>query len=351
MQVQRWAVMALAVITWMLPALSGDGATLIPGSALREPSGTSSGTSSGNIEKVTPTPEPAPSGPVPAGGDLRALAKGSGSTTDVTSSDQLAQAIAAARPGDTIRMAAGTYSPVVISSSGTAEKPITLTGPADAVITGRGKGYALHMNGASYWQLVGFGVSGGGKGVMLDHVRHTLLDSLTVGRSGDEAVHFRTNSSDNTIQRSTIHDTGLDQPQYGEGVYVGSARSNWKKITGGQPDLSMNNRVVGNTFQKITAENVDVKEGTAGTWISGNRFDGSATSGENYADSIVDVKGHDTTVIDNITTGNSPALKNIIETHVITDKATSGCGNTIEGNTTQGFTPEGAEVAMDKKCG
>ena len=55
-------------------------------------------------------------------------------------------------------------------------------------------------------------------------------------------------------------------------------------------------------------------------------------------------------MIDNITTGASPALTNIIETHVITDKATSGCGNTIEGNTTQGFTPKGADVAVDKKC-
>jgi hypothetical protein len=164
-------------------------------------------------------------------------------------------------------------------------------------------------------------------------------------------VHFRAASSDNTIQRATIHDTGLAQPQYGEGVYVGSAKSNWKKVSGGGPDLSMRNRVVGNTFRAITAENVDVKEETAGTLISGNRFDGSATSGQNYADSIVDVKGYDTTVVGNVTTGESTALKNIIETHVITDKATSGCGNTIEGNITEGFQPKGRQVAVDGKCG
>lgn len=358
MQVQRWAVLVLAVVMWALPGLGGDSTTdsgvrtiaadppssyvsttYLPGSAQRG--------KSGDTEEVTPPPVPTPA---PAGGELRTLAKGTGRTTDVGSSDQLTRAIAAARPGDTIRMAAGTYSPVVISTSGTAEDPITLTGPADAVITGSGKGYTVHMDGASWWQLVGFAVTGGGKGVMLDNVQHILLDSLDIGRTGDEAVHFRTHSSDNTIQRSTIHDTGLDQPQYGEGVYVGSARSNWKKITGGPPDLSMNNRIVGNTFRTITAENVDVKEATSGTWISGNRFDGSATSGQNFADSIVDVKGYSTTVIDNVTTGESPALTNIIETHVITDKATSGCGNTIAGNTTQGFTPKGADLAVDKKC-
>jgi hypothetical protein len=361
MQVRRWAGLVLTMIILVLPTLGCDAAdsglrsiavddppssyvakTYPPGSARRE--------QSGDTGAVPPRPAP-PSATAPAGGALRSLITGAGRTTDVRSSDELGRVVAAAEPGDTIRMAAGTYSPVAISGSGTAQNPITLTGPADAVITGSGKGYTVHLDGASHWQLVGFAVSGGGKGVMLDNAQHTLLDSLDVGRTGDEAVHFRTGSSDNTIQRSTIHDTGLSQPQYGEGVYVGSAKSNWKKVTGGRPDLSMNNRIVGNTFRTITAENVDVKEETSGTWISGNRFDGSATSGQNYADSIVDIKGFATTVIDNVTTGASPALENIIETHVITDKATSGCGNTIEGNTTQGFTPRGADVAVDKKCG
>lgn len=358
MQVQRWAVPALAVLACALAGcggptdsgvrtLAGDAPssyvsrTYLPGSAQRG--------QSGQTGAVTPEAAPEPV-PPPTGGELRPVVVGTGRTVDVSGSDQLAQAVAAARPGDTIRMAPGTYSPVVITTSGTAEAPITLTGPADAVVTGSGKDYTVHLDGASWWQLVGFTVTGGGKGVMLDDTQHTLLDSLDVGRTGDEAVHFRKNSSDNTLQRSTVHDTGLRQPEYGEGVYVGSAKSNWKKITGGQPDLSMNNRIVGNTFRTITAENVDVKEETSGTWISGNRFDGSATSGENYADSIVDVKGFATTVVDNVTTGDSPALTNIVETHVITDKATSGCGNTIEGNTTQGFTPRGALVAVDRKC-
>jgi Na+-translocating ferredoxin:NAD+ oxidoreductase RnfG subunit len=109
--------------------------------------------------------------------------------------------------------------------------------------------------------------------------------------------------------------------------------------------------VVGNTFKRITAENVDVKEETRGTLIAGNRFDGSAISGENFADSVVDVKGYGGTVTGNLTTGNAPALKNIIETHVITEPETSGCGNRIENNRVEGFRPAGALVAVDKKCG
>jgi hypothetical protein len=281
------------------------------------------------------------------------LVSGTGTTTAVATSAQLQQAIAAARPGDTIRLAAGRYTAVAIAGrSGTAQAPITLIGPPEAVIDGGSAtgGYALHLQDASFWQLSGITVTGGGKGVVIDHGQHNLLDSLDIGRTGDEAMHFRASSSDNTLQRSTIHDTGLAQPGFGEGAYLGSSQSNWPSVSAGQPDLSMRNRIVDNTFRAITAENVDVKEATAGALITGNRFDGSAISGANYADSVVDVKGYDNSVTDNLTTGTSPALRTIITTHVITTPATSGCGNTITGNTVQGFQPAGALVSVDPKC-
>jgi hypothetical protein len=348
MQVRQWVVIVLAV------ALGGcAGPAAAPAELPDDPSRYVSAVESpppGSAQRGRSGVAVAPT-PAPAVADLLKIVLGTGTTTAVADSGELSRALAAAKPGDTIRMAAGTYSPVVITTSGTEAAPITLTGPPEAVITGGARGYALHLDGASHWQLVGFGVSGGGKGVMLDNAQANLFDGLDIGRTADEAVHFRAASSDNTIQRATIHDTGLKQPQYGEGVYIGSAKSNWKKVSGGGPDLSMRNRVVGNTFRTITAENVDVKEETAGTLITGNRFDGSAISGENFADSVVDVKGYDTTVVDNVTTGESPALKNIIETHVITEPATSGCGNTIERNTTEGFEPKGVQVAVDKKCG
>ncbi|MCU1663238.1 MAG: hypothetical protein QOI36_2612 [Pseudonocardiales bacterium] len=375
MRVQRWVLLVVAVVVWAMPSLGGDTAHVAEtdavaragddrekdgsDSAQRKPSRDSDGAEAAPEE--TPPEEQKASAPAPSekratappalAGDLLAVVRGRGATIEVAGTSELKRAVGAARPGDTIRMAAGSYDPVVITRSGTAAAPITLTGQSDAVITGSGKGYTVHLDGSSYWQLVGFAVSGGGKGIMTDGSTGLLLDSLTVSDTGDEAVHFRGGSSDNTIQRSTIRNTGLNQPEYGEGVYVGSAKSNWKKYSDGRPDLSMNNRVVGNTFKRITAENVDVKEETRGTLIAGNRFDGSAISGENFADSVVDVKGYGGTVTGNLTTGNAPALKNIIETHVITEPETSGCGNRIENNRVEGFRPAGALVAVDKKCG
>lgn len=296
-------------------------------------------------------------------GTAQALGAGSGpSTTDfasvvqgdhtitVASSTALHAALANAAPGDVIRLAPGTYQRIQITGNGTADKPITLTGPPQAVIS-TSSGNAVHLRDARHWQLVGFTVRGGGKAIMLDRSQSVLMDSLTVGRTGEEAVHFRSASSDNVLQRSHIHDTGRSQPGYGEGVYVGSAQSNWDQFgENGGPDLSMDNRVLGNTFSRITAENVDIKEETGGTVVARNRFDGSAVGGKNYADSVMDVKGYGALVVDNMTTGRSSALYNIIETHVVTQPATSGCGNTFERNTVEGFTPRGQLVAIDPDC-
>lgn len=290
-----------------------------------------------------------PAAPVTPGTELAELGDGTRAVA-VADDEALERALEDAAPGDVIRLAAGTYEAIEVTASGTPDAPITLSGPREAVIVADG-GYAVHLQGASHWQLVGFSVTGGGKGIVVDGGGENVLDSLSVGGTGDEAVHFRSSSSGNVIQRSLVHDTGLEQPQYGEGVYVGSAKSNWRKYgLDGGPDLSMDNRILENVFERITAENVDIKEETGGTAVARNAFDGSAISGENYADSVVDVKGFDALVVDNTTTGQSDALGNIIETHVITEPETSGCGNVIEGNRVEGFEPTGELVAVDRKC-
>jgi hypothetical protein len=107
-----------------------------------------------------------------------------------------------------------------------------------------------------------------------------------------EGVHFRSFSRYNVIKNSQIDGTGKKSPQYGEGVYIGSANSNWATYTSGQPDRSDRNIVVDNTFSNFTAEALDLKEGSIGGYVANNTFEGSALSGQNSADSWVDVKGN-----------------------------------------------------------
>jgi hypothetical protein len=232
---------------------------------------------------------------------------------DVDDARELVEALADAEPGDLIRLADGTYDGTFVAENdGAADARITLCGGRDAVIDGgdvKG-GYALHIT-ADYWTVSGIAVTNAQKGIVLDGANFVLLDQVEVHTVGDEAVHFRAHSSDNVIQDSEIHDTGLRREKFGEGVYIGSAVSNWEKYSDGVEDCSDRNEVLRNRIWNTTAESIDIKEGTTGGLIEGNTLDGSALSG---ADSWVDVKGNEYVIRDNVGT-NSPV--DGYQTHVI----------------------------------
>lgn len=226
-------------------------------------------------------------------------------TVTVGTARELTAALGAARPGAVIALRAGVYAGrFVARTSGTATAPITLCGSADAILDAGGKsnGYVLHLNGASYWRVSGFTVRNGQKGVIADRVQHTIISGLTVAAIGDEAIHLRRASSDNQVVGNVIRGTGLRSKRYGEGIYVGTAQSNWSSVTGGAPDRSDRNLISGNTISGTIAEAVDIKEGTTGGKLVGNTIDGSSITA---ADSAVDVKGNEWLISGNVVT-NSP---------------------------------------------
>lgn len=251
-------------------------------------------------------------------------------TVTVGDADGLAAALAAAAPGDVIAMADGTYSGnFVASESGTASAPIFLCGGAGAVLAGDGfqGGYVFHLDGADYWRLMGFTVTNGQKGVMADGTVGSVVQGLTVHAIGDEAVHLRGFSTDNLVKGNTIFDTGNRREKFGEGVYIGTAESNWCDISGCEPDRSDRNVVEGNVIYDVTAEGVDIKEGTTGGILRGNSFDGSSVTNDG-GDSWVDVKGNDWLIENNVGV-NTPM--DGFQVHKILDGW--GKGNRFAGNT------------------
>jgi hypothetical protein len=237
----------------------------------------------------------------------------SGKWIDVTNADELSAALKNAKSGDQIHLADGTYAGTFsIEQSGSADHRIVLCGTRKAIIDGGDvkNGYALHIT-ADYWTIQGITITNALKGVMLDGANFNVLDGIDVHNIGHEGVHFRTQSSDNIIQNSEIYDTGKKKEKFGEGVYLGSAVSNWKRYTDGEPDQSDRNNVLNNHIWNTASENIDIKEGTEGGLIEGNTLDGSQMSG---ADSWVDLKGNKYTVRGN-SGANSP--KDGFQTHVI----------------------------------
>ncbi|MFJ2953196.1 right-handed parallel beta-helix repeat-containing protein [Streptomyces sp. NPDC087270] len=306
-------------------------------------------------------------------------------TVSVSTSDQLVAALAAAAPGDTIQLADGSYTgKFVATTAGTSSKPITLVGSAKAVLhsseytgpsavatnaraasptaaraasaatpasscpTG-GTGYGLYLDGAAYWHLTGFTVDTASKGIVMDAAPHVTIDGVEVRNIGDEGVHFRKGSSDGVIENSYVHDTGQNQPGYGEGVYIGSAKSNWACYAGSSGvDASDDVQVLKNRIgPNVAAEGLDIKEGTKNGVVSGNTFDGTGEQNENSADSTIDAKGDGYRIDGNKV--SHPYLDGF-QTH--TAQSPYGCGNTFAGNTFSVTASDGygINVTNNKKC-
>jgi hypothetical protein len=275
-------------------------------------------------------------------------------TIPVSTADQLRTALANAKPGDTISLASGTYrGSFITQKAGTSGNPITLTGPSSAVLINDGPsgdapscpvptagwdpGYGLWLYNAPYWHIKGITVAESKKGIILDNSHHVTIDGVTVRKSDEEGVHFRRSSADGVIKNSTITDTGVVTKDYGEGVYLGSANSNWKcHGNSGGVDRSDRVQVLGNRIgPNVAAEHIDVKEGTQGGLISGNTFNGTGISGANSADSWIDVKGFNYRIENNTGTFAKPGtFANGYETHnpSTTPAFTNGCGNVWRDN-------------------
>ena len=279
---------------------------------------------------------------VPARPPARPVTKGR--NVYVATSEALASAIAAARLGQTIHLADGTYTgrtragdytgSFVVTRSGTTRAPITLMGGRGAVIDGGGTGghYGLYVLGASHWRFRGFTVANASKGVVSDGGSHNTYARIEIRDIGAEGLHLRAFSSDNLVTGVRVHDTGQKQEQFGEGIYVGSANSNWATYSDGRPDTSDRNRIVGSTVFRTGAESIDIKEGTTGGIVRGNHFDGAGMSGQNHSDSLIDVKGDGWLITDNRgTVSGSSAVLDGFQVHDV--YGDWGKGNVFRRNT------------------
>lgn len=252
-----------------------------------------------------------------------------GRIINVSTAAQLSSALLNAQPGDDIIMANGLYKgKFVITSavSGTSAKPITLRGSRNVVLDAENinTGYVLYLQ-ANYWKIKGFTITNGLKGLMTDGANHNVIDSIKVFNIGEEAIHLRRFSSHNTIQFAEISNTGLKTPDYGEGIYIGSAESNWATYTNGIPDRCDSNKILHNKIgPNVTVESIDIKEGTTGGYIGYNNFDATGITGIHYGDSWIDAKGNYYLLENN--TGFNPAGSALLDGYQV-HVAVSGWGN------------------------
>jgi hypothetical protein len=300
---------------------SGEAASTSSAPGPASPSGSTGSAGSAGISGSVPSTEAAGS----------SCAGGSGAIS-VSSAKELKKALSGARPGQEIVLAPGTYDGTfTVTASGTSAAPVTLCGPRSAILNGgsTSRGYTFYLNHASYWQLKGFTVTGGQKGVITDGSDYDLIYGLYVHSTGDEGIHLRSFSSHDTISHNLVSGTGLHEQFFGEGIYVGSAHKNWCRYSHCQPDASNDDVIAGNTISNTTAENIDIKEGTTGGKITGNHFDGTGMV-ESAATGWINVKGNDWTISDNTGVNGD---KNGFQVHQVYPGW--GIGNVFRGNDAQ----------------
>lgn len=225
----------------------------------------------------------------------------------VKNTEELKSALKNAKAGDEIILAEGEY---IYSGStpkghmftgeadGTEENPIVIRSenpknPSVLSGTDINGNYVLTITG-DWWEVQDIKITNASKGIILDNSNHTKLINCEVYNIGAEGIHFRDNSSYCVADSCSIYNTGRVSAGYGEGIYVGSAKS----TTGYGYNCDYNTIRNCRFGPDVTAEHIDIKEYTTGTVIENCIFDGTGISGEHYSKSFINVKGNDCIIRD-----------------------------------------------------
>jgi hypothetical protein len=243
--------------------------------------------------------------------------------------------------GDTIAVAGGTYTGDMnqsgdpgnlpngtgyfwIGNDGAAGEPIVVIGKDGddpSILRGSSidSGYVIHVTG-NHVVLKNLTIHTADKGVVFDNSSHSILEDCQIYNSGAELVHVRDSSCNVTISRNQLYSSGNGgRGSIGEGIYVGTDQARWgaddvpqsqwgdKAISegyGGYDWRVHNTRVLCNYLSGgISAECLDIKEGTRNTLVENNMLVGDSIGlkpgAKYYDDSFIDQKGVEGTFIDN----------------------------------------------------
>jgi hypothetical protein len=204
----------------------------------------------------------------------------------VNTAQALSSALSKAAPGDKIVIATGTYpGKFKLTKSGSKNKPIWVVGEdADDMPILDGGDYnnktAFAIDGddkgIAYIYVQNIKVTNARGGITVDNADYVTIDGVEAYKVGQAGIHLRDGSEYNIVKNSYIHDTGLYNVKYGEAVYIGS---DYRKWPGGSSSSEYNPKVdyaqiLNNTLgPNVTAEHIDIKEGSSYAYIIGNTFD------------------------------------------------------------------------------
>ncbi|WP_435236773.1 right-handed parallel beta-helix repeat-containing protein [Psychromonas sp. PT13] len=268
----------------------------------------------------------------------------------VNSASELKKALSNAKAGDKIVIAAGTYTGFFkLTKGGSQERPIWIVGEDSKnmpILNGDdyNNKIVLSINGTSnkpeegisYIYIQDIEVMNGRTGIALDQADYVTIDNVTVHEVGQAGIHLRDGSSYNIVKNSTVYNTGLYNVKYGEAVYIGSDYTKWdgtgKSSRTYDPAVNYNQILTNTLGPNVTAEHIDVKEGSSYSYIIGNTFNAAGMIDIlNGGLSYIDFKGNYTEAAYN--TGNQNGNKYFDNAFEINEKSEGwGYHNNIHDN-------------------
>jgi len=178
------------------------------------------------------------------------------------------------QPGDIVCFEEGQYSGISIENvHATQSSPIVLKSIVDKgahISLSDYKGTGISLRESSYIRIEGFKVSGGLYGIRALDSHDVVIQRNWIENVGQEAIlatvdKCSTHSGNFNISENRILTTGRKNPQYGEGIYIGSGKAS---LCGIETVL-----INGNTISETTNEAIDIKYNVSDVLIQNNRID------------------------------------------------------------------------------
>ena len=145
----------------------------------------------------------------------------------VSPGDDLNEILNNAKGGDLVLIKSGTYKNVTISNKRfTVENPLVVRSYDSSAVLISGntvsKGCSLEFINCSYIVIEGLTFTNSMWGIYVKSSDHIIIRNNEVYGTGQEGIHIGRSSKYVDIIGNTIHNTGLFNSKWAEGVYVGS---------------------------------------------------------------------------------------------------------------------------------
>lgn len=217
---------------------------------------------------------------------------------DVSTVEELHQALANAKPGQTIFIAPGEYdystyednTSFKIRVDGTEAAPITLTAkdPNDPPFL-RGPrvrdNAVLSFNG-NYWIIENIKLGISSQAIAMTKGNHNIVRNVEMFSLGSSGVFLRETCTNNLFENCYIHNTGVYNDMYGSGFAI--------------RHQSNNNIIKGCVFRHVSSWHIHIEEYTSENEIVGNIFYGDGINGKNEANTFISINGDDNYILNNV---------------------------------------------------